>query len=238
MPDTVELTATVVGSAELAGDAVKKYRSNKQRALQALNGLKISGFAVVGSGLSINSGSATNPMAAFMPGQADKPKGADKVAVQERLTVSLSGIDTMDADELLGSMIRIVDVTKDVGLVIGPGPKNMIEMQLGQGKPATLATFKLSNTDTLRQEAYAAAMKQARARAERLAQLAGVQLGDIVSIEEGTPVSKGDNSGGMSAYFAMLGMAKGEQSEYTSTELQSIPVTVSLSVQFSIVKKK
>ena len=145
---------------------------------------------------------------AFQAGQANQPKVVDKVAVQERLTVSLSGINTMNADKLLESVIRIVDVIKDAGLVIGPGPKSMIEIQLSRGQPATLATFRLSDTDSLRQQAYEAAMQQARSKAERLAQLAGVQLGEIVSIREGLPVSKDDNSGGMSAYFAMIGMAK------------------------------
>ena len=238
MPDIIELTATVVGNAELAGEAVQKYRSNKRRVVQSLNGLKIKGFTVVGSGLSINSGSVANPLAALQAGRANQPKVADKVAVQERLTLSLSGINTMDADKLLESVIRIIDVIKDAGLVTGPGPKSMIEMQFSRGKPATLATFKLSDTDSLRQKAYAAAMQQARAKAERLAGLAGIQLGDIVSIRETVPVSKGDNSGGVSPYLAMLGMASSKQPEYTSTEFQSIPVTVSLSVQFDIVKKK
>ena len=237
MPDTVELTATVVGNAELASDAVEKYRGNKRRVIKSLNGLNIKGVTVVGSGLSVISGTPANPMAAFQPGQANQPKVADKVAVQERLTVTLSGINTMSADKLLQSVTRIIDVTKDAGLVIGPGPKSMIQIQFSGGKPAALAIFKLSNTDSLRQEAYEAAMKQAQAKAERLAQLAGVELGDIVSIREAVPDSKGDDSGGIAAYLALIGRASSKQPEYTSTQLQSIPITASLSVQFDIVKK-
>lgn len=239
MPDTVEMTAMLEGNAELADDAVKKYRDNKRRVIEALNGLKIKGMTVAGSGLSVNSGTLANPMAAFQAGQANQPKLADKVAVQERLTVTLSGIDTLSADNILQSVTRILDVAKDAGGVIGPGPKSMIEIQLSGAKPAPLATFKLSKTDLPRQQAYEAALKQARAKAERLAQLAGVELGDIVSIRETAPVSKGDTSGGgMSAYLGLLGQASNNQPEYTSVELQSIPVTVSLSVQFAIVKKK
>lgn len=239
MPDTVELTATVEGNAELAGDAVEKYRGNKRRVVESLKGLNIKGISIVGSGLSVNSGTPLNPMAAFQAGQANQPKVADKVAVQERLTVTLSGIETMSADNLLQSVTRIIDVAKDAGVVIGSGPKSMIEMQLSAAKPGTLATFRLSNTDLLRQQAYEAALKQARAKAERLAQLAGVQLGDIVSIRETAPVSKDDNNGGgMAAYLALIGGASSNQAEYTSAELHSIPVTVSLSVQFDIVKKK
>jgi uncharacterized protein YggE len=239
MPDTVELTATVEGNAELAGDAAEKYRGSKRRAIESLNGLKIKGISIVGSGLSVNSGTPTNPLAAFQAGQANQPKVADKVAVQERLTVTLSGISTMSADDLLKSVTRIVDVVKDAGVVIGPGPKSMIEMQLGGAKPGTLATFKLSNTDLLRQQAYEAALKQARAKAERLAQLAGVELGDIVSIRETASVSKDDNNGnGIAAYFALIGGASSSRPEFTSAGLQNIPVAVTLSVQFDIVKKK
>ncbi len=240
MPDTVELTAMLEGNAELADDAVKKYRDNKRRVIEALNGLKIKGMTVAGAGLAVNSGTPANPMAAFQAGQANQPKLTDKVAVQERLTVTLSGIDTMSADNILQAVTRILDVAKDAGGVIGSGsPKSIIEIQLSGAKPGPLATFKLSKTDLPRQQAYEAALKQARAKAERLAQLAGVELGDIVSIRETAPVSKGDTSGGgMSAYLGLLGQASNKQPEYTSVELQSIPVTVSLSVQFGIVKKK
>ena len=137
-------------------------------------------------------------------------------------------------------MTRILDVAKDAGGVIGSGPpKSIIEIQLSGAKPGPLATFKLSKTDVFRQQAYESALKQARAKAERLAQLAGVELGGIVAIRETAPVSKGDNSGGgMAAYFALIGGAPNNQREYTSVELHSIPVTVNLSVQFDIVKTK
>ncbi len=239
MPDTVELTATVEGNAELADDAVKKYRGNKRRIVESLNGLNIKGMTIVGSGVSVNSGTPANPMAAFQPGQANQPKVADKVTVQERLTVTLSDIKTTSADNLLQSVMRIVDAAKDAGVIIGPGAKSMIEVQFNGGKPGALATFKLSNTDLLRQQAYEAALIQARAKAERLAQLAGVALGDVVSIRETAALSKDDNSGGgMGAYLALIGRASSNQPEYTSTELQNIPVKVSLNVQFGIVKKK
>ena len=119
MPDSVELTATVEGNAELARDAVEKYRGSKRRVVEALNGLKIRGITIVGSGLSVNSGTPANPLAALQGGQANQPKVADKVAVQERLTVTLSGVNTMSADDTLQSMTRIIDVVKDAGVVIG-----------------------------------------------------------------------------------------------------------------------
>lgn len=242
MPDAVELTATVEGNAELAGDAVEKYRGSKRRVVEAIKGLGIKGISVTGAGLALNSGNPVNPLAALQ-GQANQPKAADKVAVQEHLTITLSGIDSMSADELLQSLTRIVDAVKDAGVSVGPtSPQSVFQVQFTGGKPGTLATFKLTNVEALRQQAYEAALKQARAKAERLAQLAGVQLGDIASIRETVPVAKDDdnnnNSGGIAAFYAaMFGASSGSPAEYTSAELQKIPVTVSLSVQFEIAGK-
>lgn len=239
MPEVVELSATVEGTAELAGDAVGKYRGNKRRVIEALDGLNIKGVTVVGSGLSVNSGTPPNPMAGYQAGQANQPKVADKVSVQEQLTITLSGVDTMSTDNLLQALTRIVDVAKDAGVAVGPGPKSMIEAQLSGSKPAALATFKLTNTDKLQQQAYAAALEHARTKAEHLAQLAGMQLGDIVSIRESTPDSPDDNGGGgIAGYMALFGRAMGSKPENTSAELRNIPVTVKLNVQFEIVKKK
>jgi uncharacterized protein YggE len=236
MPDIVELTATVEGNAELAGDAVEKYRGNKRRVLDALNKLNIKGSTVAGAGLAVNSGTPVNFMAALQAGQANQPKAADKVAFQERLTVTLAGIDTMNADDLLHAITRIVDAIKDAGVPIGTGPKSLMEMQLGGGKSAALATFRLSNPEVPRQQAYESALKQARATAERLAKLAGVELGEIVSIRETAAAAKDGEpgGGGMAALLGLMGGASGDRTEYTSAEFQNIPVTVRLSVQFAI----
>ncbi|MGD9720171.1 MAG: SIMPL domain-containing protein [Pirellulales bacterium] len=237
MPDTVELTATVEGNAELAGDAVEKYRSSKRRVVESLDGLKIAGVKIVGAGVSVNSGTAVNFMAALQGGEA-KPKAADKVAVQEKMTVTLGGVGMMSADELLQTLTRVVDVIKDAGVVIGGGPQGMLQVQLNGAKPAALATFKLSNADSVRQQAYEAALKQARAKAEGLAKLAGVQLGDVVAIRE-TASAVGDDSGqgGIAAYMGLFGGQSSSQPAESSPEFRPIPISVSLSVQFAIVKK-
>jgi uncharacterized protein YggE len=234
MPDVVELTASVVGNAELAGDAVAKFRGNRQRLIDALNGLGIKGLVIAGSGLAINSGTPVNVMAGLQ-GQP-QPPAADKLAVQEQVTVTLSGVDAMKPEELLQTITRIIDAAKDAGVTMGAStPKSMIEIQLRGSKPAALATFKLSKPDELRQKAYAAALEQARAKAQRLAGLAGLKLGEIVSIRE-TAAAGQDDKSGMGAYFAMFGMGASSAPDYSAPEMRSIPVSVSLNVQFGIGK--
>ena len=60
-PSIVELSGTVTGEAELASDAITKYRDNRQRAVEAMDNLKIEGLKVKGSGVSISS--ALSPQA-------------------------------------------------------------------------------------------------------------------------------------------------------------------------------
>jgi hypothetical protein len=204
MPDVVELVATVEGNAELAGDALEKFRGNKRRLLESLDKLKLPELAVAGSGLSINSGTPVSMMAVLQAGQSNEAKVADKVAFQEHVTITLSGISGMSAEDLLQALTRIVDVVKDAGAPIGGAPKGMLEMQLGGAKPAALATFKLGDPAALRGKAYQAALDEARATAGRLAEAARVELGEIVGIRESAVPAAADDSGGMATYLASL----------------------------------
>src|SRR5437762_12046832 len=45
-PKVVEINATVSGDAELAADAIVKYRDARRRAVDALNGLKLEGLKI------------------------------------------------------------------------------------------------------------------------------------------------------------------------------------------------
>lgn len=238
MPDVVELVATVEGNAELAGDALEKFRSNKRRLLESLDKLKLPELAVAGSGLSINSGTPISMMAVLQAGQANEAKVADKVAFQEHVTITLSGINGMSPEDLLQAVTRIVDAVKDAGAPIGGAPKGMLEMQLGGAKPATLAKFKLGNPEALREKAYQAAVDEARATAKRLAEAARVELGAIIGIRETAPPAAPDDSGGMVTYLAMFAGSAAKPSDFTADEFRSIPVTVSLSVQFAIATKR
>lgn len=234
MPDVLELAATVSGKAALAGDAAEKYRGNKRRALEALGRLNIEGVSVEGSGLAVNSGNAANAMAALQAGQANQPKVADSVTVEERLTIRLSGIDAMSAENLLQAVSRMVDVAKDAGLAVGGGPVSMFQVQFRGNKPAALVIFRLSKVEAVRKKAYAAALQQARSKADYLAVQAGLRLGDIVAIRETPAPAGGGAQDGVSAYLALFGVRSSDQPEYTMTELKSVPVTVNLDVQFAI----
>lgn len=238
-PSSVEITATVSGDAELAADATVKYRDTKRRALEALNGLKIAGLTVEPGGFAINQGVDSAQAMAMMQGNAAGPS-KQQVQVAEQLKIVLSGLDKLKDEELMETVLKVIDTGRDAGLVIGRGaPRNYYEMQMmynsGGAQGGALVTFKLADADALREQAYKAAMADARGRAERLANLAGVKLGKIVAVRDSVAGPENNAQAAMmAAYGAAAARAAG--ADLSSGVFSEIPIKVNLSVQFEIAK--
>lgn len=242
-PKVVEINATVTGDAELAADAIVKYRDARRRAVDALNGLKLEGLKIDSNGFSVAQGVDSAQMQAMMQGNA-APAGKQRVSVTEQLKVNLTVSDRYKDEELMDMVLKVLDTGRDAGLVIGKTPpRNYYEMQMyynsGGAQQGNLVSFKLVETDGLREQAYKLAMDDAKKKAERLANLAGVKLGRIISVKDAVAVGSGNNSanGAQMAMMAMYGVAMPpEQQELTSSVFKEISVKVNLAVQFEIAK--
>jgi uncharacterized protein YggE len=237
-PNVVEINAGVTGEAELAADAIVKYRDSRRRAVEALNGLKLEGLKVESGGFAVNQGIDSAQAQAMMQGNM-APAGKSRVTVNEQLKLTLSGLDKLKDEELMDTVLKVLDTGRDAGLQIGrPNPRNYYEMQMmynsGQASGGLVA-FKLTDPDSLREQAYKQAMEDARKKAERLAALAGVKLGRITSVKEAVQVNSGNPQ--QAAMMAMYGIvAPQEAPELTSPVFKEISVKVSLAVQFEIAK--
>lgn len=228
-PSIVELSGTVTGEAELASDAITKYRDNRQRAIDAMDNLKIEGLKVTGSGVSINSTMSQQAMQQMMQGMGVSGTGNNRLAVSEPLKITVDGVDKMSTEDLLGMLVRIVDAGKDAGIAIGPAFDyaqyyNYGRMPQNQG----LARFRMADVKELRANAYSAAIKDAREQAERLAGLSGVKLGRVTSVREGAPQSTNVNV----VYYGQP--SSDEADKYTTTKLEDITVKIVLQVEFAI----
>lgn len=237
-PSMVELAAVVKGEAELAGDAITKYQGNKRRALETIQNLQIEGLTVEDGGVSINSADGGNAMMAAMRGMPVPENTTQKLSLSEPLTLRLAGIDKFSTEELLETLVKIVDAGKDAGMTIGPPPKSMYELQIaaqmGQTTESALAAFKLEGVDQLKQQAYQAAIADARRQAERLAELAGVRLGKVTSIRE-TPAADSSQPRYNPYYgYMMSSSSDGSEKQYVSNGLTEITVSVVLHVEFAI----
>lgn len=228
-PSIVELSGTVTGEAELASDAITKYRDNRQRAVEAMDNLKIDGLKVIGSGVSINSTLSPQAMQQLMQGMGASGTGNTRLQVSEPLKISIEGVDKMSTEDLLGTLVRIVDAGKDAGIAIGPNIDYQQYYYSGRMNQAQgLARFRMADVKELRANAYTAAIKDAREQAERLATLSGVKLGRVTSVREGPPQSTNVNV----VYYQQP--SSDEADKYTTTKLEDISVKIVLQVEFAI----
>jgi uncharacterized protein YggE len=228
-PSIVELSGTVTGEAELASDAITKYRDNRQRAVEAMDNLKIEGLKVTGSGVSINSALSPQAMQQMMNGMGSPGTGNARLQVSEPLKISIEGVDKMSTEDLLAMLVRIVDAGKDAGIAIGPQIDYQQYYYYGRmNQSQGLAKFKMADVKELRTQAYTAAIKDAREQAERLASLSGVKLGRVTSVREG-PLP---NQNVQQIYYGMP--QKDDSDSYTTTKLEDITVKIVLQVEFAI----
>jgi hypothetical protein len=226
--------ASVAGEAELAADAVVKYRDARKRAVAALEGLKIDGLSVESNGSAVTT--AFDAQAAMMA-QRGMATAAPKqrVSVGEQLKIVLKGADKMEPQALMDATLRVLDTAKDSGLILGdPMANSVYAYQTGQAQPQGLAEFRLGDPEPVRQQAYKAAVEDARAKAQKLADLSGVKLGPIASIEENFPAP--DKGNPENYYEYMYAMQNRHTDEFTTKTFSDIDVKVNLVVRFEIAK--
>jgi uncharacterized protein YggE len=148
--------------------------------------------------------------------QANSPGG---LVVSETLTVRVSNIDGLKDEELLETLIKVMDAAIDAG------------SSLPQGSSIA---FKSSKIDHTRSAATADAMQAARRRAESLAGLAGAKIGPLVSVREGASAPAGSEFG-MYVQMMQAAMDTERHAALVSTVMKPIEVTVNLEAEFELV---
>jgi len=240
-PTVVEIGATVNAEAELTADAIVKYREAKKKGMTALENLKMQNFEIASNGFTVNSAMDAQQQMRIMQGMGGATTTKQKVEVTEQMKLTIKEVDKLQPEQLMDKLLKIIDTGKDAGLLIGPPPAtNYYEMQIRMqsGRGSSIVGFKLGDINALKEQAYKQAMDSASTKAKRLAELAGVKLGRVLSVQEGQ--SKQDDSSNASAarIAAMYGMPfiPNEQTDVSSNLFTEIPVKVVLTVQFEILK--
>ena len=234
--DVMEIDANVSGNSELAGDAITKYRNNRQRAVEAIEALQIPGLTVKGGRIDITGLPDPASQQARMRGMPSAPSGNRPLNFAEPLSLRIDGIDKLTNDQILEMLVKIVDASKDAGITIGgPDGQPVYNQFTGsyQSNGATMVRFRLSDVEGARQQAFEEAIKNARRQGERLAKLAIVNLGRVRSISETAPASSNNNANQINLLLAMMNAGSDREAEqFSSNSLQDISVTASIDVEF------
>ncbi|QDT97592.1 SIMPL domain-containing protein [Gimesia aquarii] len=235
-PSVVELTGMVIGQGQLAGDAVTKYHGNRRRAETAFKNLNIPGLEIVEEGMSLYSSLNASQMQAMMRGMAVNNTQSQQLSVSEMIKIRLTGIDKLSSQELLETIVKIIDSGKDAGVIIGNDTTPTIPGQYNPSKARnTMATFKVTNVGKLKEEAYQKAVQDAKTQAEKLAKLTGVKLGKVVSINGDGGVPKSSSVVYYPGYSrSSMTASTGKNDEQPSPLLKKIPISVAVRVTFSI----
>ena len=236
-PTSVVIMATLGGEAELAADARVKFDDAKKKVTGILSGLKNPDLAVDSQGSSIEQGGdAQQQMNRFNGNGNATDTAKPKVKITEQLKLTLRNADKLDADKLMATVLKTIDTARDAGLQVGPpAPRNYYEMQMQSQNGAGLCTFRIADVTPLQDQAFKAAVDDARRRAQRLADVSGVKLGRVVSVQEqgGTASAEARNvyyyGGGDTGNAAVT-------KEASISTLTDIPVTAKVYVQFEIEK--
>ncbi|RLS39987.1 MAG: DUF541 domain-containing protein [Planctomycetota bacterium] len=235
--DVLEIDANVSGSSELAGDAITKYRNNRQRAVEAIEALQVPGLKVKSGRIDITSQPDAASQQARMRGMPVTPTANRPLNLAEPLSLRIDGIDKLTNDQILETLVKIVDAGKDAGIAIGgPDGQPVYNQFTGsyQSNGAAMVRFRLSDVEGARQQAFDEAMKNARRQGDRLAKLAGLKLGKVRAINETTP-AQNNSPNQMNLLIAMMNAgAEKEAEQFSTNSLQEIPVTASLDVEFEV----
>ncbi len=235
-PTRVVIAATVAGEAELAADASVKYQDTKRKALAALAALGNADLSVDPQGPSVDQAMDPAAQQRIMQGQGGGDTVKQRVRVTEQLQLVLKGADGLPPEKLTQTVLKVIDAARDAGLQVGPPPpRNWNELQ-NQSSTARLVTYEIPDASALQEQAYKAAMADARVKAQRLADLSGVKLGPVVSAQD-------QGAGPSPSEMRMVMYGGGGDSgpaevskKVTSNTPTDIPVTVRVSIQFGIDK--
>jgi len=230
-PTRVTITALVSAQAPVAGDAVVKYRDARRRAVDAIEGLEISGLSIEGEGFVLDSTVNQQQMQAIWQGQAPQQIEGE-VRVSEALRITIAGIEQMEEQALMDMLIRVLDTAKESGLTTGAAvTQRKRQVMYGQSIDTALATFSVEDPAALRRQASEAAVADARAQAQRLAELTGVELGAIEAI---TPQEASSDKQVNAIYVYGMGQEPDDRDQHSREQFGSIEVQAALQVRFAI----
>jgi uncharacterized protein YggE len=230
-PSVAEIRSSVSGDGELAADANVKYLDARKKAIASIDAMKNPDLSVEPQGPLVEQ--ATDPATQMRIAQGmSSDMGKQHLKISEDLKIQLKNIDKLDPAKLVETVVKIVDAGRDAGLQMGPPPAmNYYQMQMqaqNGGNGDAIVTFELPDKTKVEQEAYQKAVEDARAKAQRIADLSGIKLGRVLSV-----VDQENNSNGPTNPYITV-PAEPNDNQLQSAILTEIPVTVHLEVKFDI----
>ena len=188
-PEQLVVRVWISGKAEVAAEAHQAWIQARARAQAAYEGAGIDGLTIRPQGPTIEYSAGMGDDMAMqgfvIPGQQQDMES--NVNYREQLELVVEGVgelDDFERGELVG---RVLDTALDAGLELGSAgsdinPFVFNPVSTSSSEEAGLVSWEASDAFGVEQAACAAALEDARRRAQGLAALAGVGLGRVRSM--------------------------------------------------------
>ena len=222
--DKIELVVKLNGSAKTVADAIENFVEKKQKFIDKLNPMDFPGVEFEFQGQVVGKGDANAVMVpqAFPAGgpiqELDVPFG-----VSESVNITLE-YDAKKFAEAMNNVSKLIVALEGIEVQVGGGLSQLANIY-GVDSGSLISAI-VNDRAAVEKKAIAKAMQDARSKAETLAELAGVELGKIVGIEEADGALDESNE-----YLAALGYSADGSSGET---IRSIKVSKTLKVRFAI----
>ena len=222
--DKIVLVVKLNGSAKTVVDAVENFAEQKQKFIDKLNPMDFPEveFELQGQVVGRKMGAEGNGFG-FQPGGAVAPLEFDTLfSVSESVNITLD----YDAKKFAETMKNVSELIVALeGIEVQVGGLSQLENIYGGGAGAVISAI-VNDQASAEKKVVAKAMQDARSKAETLAELAGVELGAIVGIEEAGEALDG-SSEHLQVFCYSANIPGGET-------IRSIKVSKTLRVRFAI----
>lgn len=182
--ESLVIKARLEVSAEVAGDAMKKFADQRRRLDAKLKELEIESLSVSGEGFGVRVGVPGGNSNNFMVMNGRRSAPDPEVQAGEMVVVTVAGLAEQDAEQTRGLIADILDCLKEEGLKLGVVTNSRVfssvTNRVNSKEPGIY--FRPAGRRKVETEAYRLALDDARDRASRLAELSGLKLGGVVSI--------------------------------------------------------
>lgn len=156
-----------------------------------------------------------------------------KVAINGVLQLRLTGIRDLPPEKLLDITSKLLDTARDSGANIGPSADETFNAYRYGGQMSyNMVRFVLEDSGELQKQAYQQAVAQAQGKARQLADLYGVKLGQVLTVEDASSATAQTTN--VYVYGPRPSADATSASRVVSDKFSEIPISVRLQVRFSI----
>jgi uncharacterized protein YggE len=184
-PQVLELHVKVSGNGQLGTDALARFQQYRKELAEMVAAFAPRRVEMHAGGLAITPGG--DPNAYWQTLAPGGQPAVGEIAISSVCRITINGISELSEQEVVELASSLMDKLRDIGLAILPA-QQALALEAGAANDVyaapALVSFVVEDLGGVQSKARRAAFQNAKASAEALAELAGMQLGPVIAVQE------------------------------------------------------